>query len=143
MVATRGGDDPARTSLYLEGINYRGFPIPFGARSGPIFATSGIPGSDPLTGEVPKNDARQVQNLFANMRRGIEGAGGTVDQILKCTFYIRDETVRLHINSQWEAMFPNPASRPARHTLMLQNHPLETAVMAEFIAVILQNGGGD
>jgi hypothetical protein len=38
-----------------------------------------------------------------------------------------------------EASFPDPASRPARHTLMLHNFQREIAVMAEFLAVLPAN----
>src|ERR1700747_1782284 len=108
-----------RTAVYVSGIGFRG-------RKGPPFASSGIPGSDPETEMLPKDGALQVKFLFANIERGIEAAGGSLEDIIKCAFHLRDEEVRQHLNRSWEeASFPDPASRPARHTLMLHNLPRE------------------
>jgi enamine deaminase RidA (YjgF/YER057c/UK114 family) len=128
-----------RTAVYVSGISFRGLPVPFGCRKGPLFASSGIPGSDPETEVLPEDGALQIKFLFANIRRGIEAAGGSLEDIIKCTFHLRDEGVRQHLNRSWEASFPDPASRPARHTLMLHDFPREIAVMAEFLAVLPTN----
>lgn len=125
-----------RAAVYVSGISFRGMPVPFGSRKGPLFASSGIPGSDPETELLPDDSALQVKFLFANIKRGIEAAGGSLDDIIKCTFHLRDEEIRQHLNAGWEAAFPDPASRPARHTLMLQDFPRDIAVMAEFLAVV-------
>ena len=125
-----------RTAVYVSGITFRGMPVPFGSRKGALFASSGIPGSDPETEVLPDEGDLQVKFLFANIKRGIEAAGGSLDDIIKCTFHLRDEEVRRHINGSWEAAFPDTASRPARHTLMINNFPREIAVMAEFLAVL-------
>ena len=128
-----------RTAVYVSGISFRGLPVPFGSRKGPLFASSGIPGSDPETEVLPEDGALQVKYVFANIKRGIEAAGGSLEDIIKFTFYLRDEDIRQHINKSWEAAFPDAASRPARHTLMLHNFPREIAVMAEFLAVLPAN----
>ena len=128
-----------RAAVYVSGISFRGMPVPFGSRKGPLFASSGIPGSDPETEVLPEDGALQVKFLFANIKRGIEAAGGSLDDIIKCTFHLRDEAIRQHLNASWEASFPDPASRPARHTLMLHDFPREIAVMAEFLAVLSPN----
>ena len=128
-----------RTAVYVSAINFRGLPVPFGCRKGPLFASSGIPGSDPETEVLPEDGALQVKFLFANIKRGIEAAGGSLDDIIKCTFHLRDEAIRQHLNVNWEAAFPDPTSRPARHSLMLHDFPREIAVMAEFLAVLPAN----
>jgi len=128
-----------RAAVYVRGISFRGMPVPFGSRKGPLFASSGIPGSDPETEVLPDDGALQVKFLFANIKRGIEAAGGSLEDIIKCTFHLRDEEIRRHLNASWELSFPDPASRPARHTLMLHDFPREIAVMAEFLAVLPAN----
>src|ERR1700730_17050541 len=128
-----------RTAVYVSGMSFRGMPFPFGSRKGPLFASSGIPGSDPETELFPEDGALQVKFLFANIKRGIEAAGGSLEDIIKCTFHLRDEEIRQHLNASWEASFPDPASRPARHTLMLHNFPREIAVMAEVLAGLPPN----
>jgi 2-iminobutanoate/2-iminopropanoate deaminase len=124
-----------RRSVYVDGLNFKGMPIPYGSKAGRFFVSSGISGTDPATSELADGDARQIELIFENMRMGVEAAGGTVQDILKCTFHVRDESVRAHIHSQWLAMFPDPESRPARHT-MIYGFPKQVAAMVEFMAVL-------
>ena len=52
--------------------------------------------------------------------QGLLAPGGTPDDILKVNFWVKDPAVgRKMLNGPWEKMFPDPASRPARHTLAL------------------------
>ena len=51
------------------------------------------------------------------MREIIETAGGTTEHIAKVTIWLKDPSNRDAVNAEWKKMFPNPASRPARHTL--------------------------
>ena len=63
-------------------------------------------------------------------------AGGTVDDIVKVNFWMKDPaTDRKALNGEWAAMFPDAESRPARHTLSL---PPDAAahVTCDFVAVI-------
>ena len=55
--------------------------------------------------------------MFANVRRVIEAAGGTPDDIVKMTVWITDRALRPIMNKHWVEMFPDPHSRPARHTV--------------------------
>lgn len=82
-----------RIRCLRQRISFRGLPVPFGSRKGPLFA-SGIPGSDPETEALPDDGALQVKFQFANIERGIEAAGGNLDDILKCTFHLRHEAIR-------------------------------------------------
>lgn len=124
-----------RRSVYVDGLNFKGMPIPFGSKAGRFFVSSGISGTDPATHELVDGDAGQIEQMFENMRLGVETAGGSIQGILKCTFHVRGESVRTHIHAQWLKMFPDPASRPARHT-MIYGFPKDVAAMVEFMAVL-------
>jgi len=52
-----------RIAVYVSGISFRGMPVPFGSRKGPLFASSGIPGSDPETGGAPREIAVMAEFL--------------------------------------------------------------------------------
>ena len=74
--------------------------------------------------------------MFANLRSDIEAAGGTVDDIIKVTFWVKDPvTQRAALNAEWVRMFPDAASRPARHTLALPPDS-RAMVQADFTAVL-------
>ena len=123
-----------------KSINYPGFkhenPIPNASRIGNILMSSIISGRDPGTGQMPSDLAGQVTNLFAQIKLCVEAAGGSVDDIIKVNFWMKDPaTGRAALNGEWARMFPNPESRPARHTLAL---PANAAnhVTCDFTAVI-------
>ena len=111
-------------------------PIPNASRIGNIVMSSVIGGTRPGTRELPASLEEQVANVFAHIRHDIEAAGGSVDDIIKITFWVKDPVLqRAALNTEWVKMFPDPQSRPARHTLVLpaDNRAL---VQADFTAVL-------
>ena len=111
-------------------------PIPNACRIGNIVMSSVIGGSNPGTRELPPALEQQVANVFGYIRHDVEAAGGTVDDIVKITFWVKDPVKqRAALNDEWVKMFPDAASRPARHT---QHLPADSRAMvqADFIAVL-------
>jgi enamine deaminase RidA (YjgF/YER057c/UK114 family) len=85
---------------------------------------------------MPPDAEAQVANIFKQIRLCVEAAGGSVEDIIKINFWVKDPAVgRKMLNGPWTEMFPDAASRPARHTLALPatapNH-----VTCDFMAVI-------
>jgi len=123
-----------------KSINYPGFkhenPIPNASRVGNIMMSSIISGRDPQTSAMPADLDGQVTNIFKQIRLCVEAGGGSVEDIIKINFWMKDPaTGRKALNGEWVEMFPDAASRPARHTLTLgagsANH-----VTCDFTAVI-------
>jgi len=111
-------------------------PIPNASRIGNIVMSSVISGTNPGTRELPPDLAGQMANLFAHVRADIEAAGGSVDDIIKMTFWMQDPaTGRASINDEWVKMFPNEASRPARHTQPSSSGG-NALVTCDFVAVL-------
>ncbi|MBS0518430.1 MAG: RidA family protein [Proteobacteria bacterium] len=123
-----------------KSINYPGFkhenPIPNASLIGNILMSSIITGRDPETGKAPPELDAQVVNVFRQIKLCVEAAGGTPDDILKVNFWMKDPaTGRKALNGEWSKMFPDPESRPARHTLALgANNP--NHLTCDFVAVI-------
>ena len=123
-----------------KSINWPGFkhenPIPNASMIGNILMSSIMSGRDPDTGTMPPDAEAQIANIFRQIKLCVEAAGGTVDDILKVNFWVKDPAVgRKMLNGEWTKMFPNDASRPARHTLALPaNSP--NHVTCDFVAVI-------
>ena len=124
-----------RRSIEVEGLHHE-HPIPNASRIGPFVASGGISGKDPQTGKHPADLAEQCALMFANMRRIIEAAGGTTDNIIKITVWMEDRSQRAHINKEWLAMFPDEKSRPVRHTLASGGMPPGAQVQCEFLAIL-------
>lgn len=95
---------------------------------------------DPQTGAIPADPAEQVRLVFANVRRFMEAAGGSVDDIVRMTVYIQEESFRELVNQEWVALFPDPDSRPARHSVV---SPLRGGALVQVEVVALVGEAGD
>jgi len=124
----------ARRSIEVPGLRHSA-PIPQAAVVGNLLVSGGISPVDPETGKVPEGTEEQVAMAFANVRRVLAAAGGTPEDVVKCTVFVRDRAIRPVIDKYWVEMFPDAASRPARHTLSieLQGH---TQLQLEIMAVL-------
>jgi len=63
-------------------------------------------------------------------------SGGTPENVLKLTVWLKDRSNRLVLNKYWLEMFPDPHSRPARHTLASPELANPMLVQCEFMAVL-------
>jgi len=70
-------------------------PIPNASRIGNIVMSSIIGGANPGTRDLPATLEAQVANVFGYIRHDIEAAGGTVDDIIKVNFYVKDPVNQL------------------------------------------------
>ncbi len=122
-----------RRSIYLEGFGHSN-PIPAACRIGNLVWSGSIQGTDPQTGEYGETLEAQSRLMFEQLRRIAQAAGVSVGDIIKVTVWMKDRTQRAALNGPWLEMFPDPESRPARHTM---NGDLDgrKLVECEFIAV--------
>jgi 2-iminobutanoate/2-iminopropanoate deaminase len=119
----------------VDGFNHQN-PIPAASRIGPFVVSGGISGIHPETGQTPPGIEEQCALMFFNMERLVKAAGGTTDNILKVTVWLKDMALRSHVNKEWLAMFPDPHSRPVRHTMLYRDLPDIRLVQCEFMAVL-------
>lgn len=110
-------------------------PIPAASRIGNIVMSGVISAKDARTGELPETLERQCAAMFKNVAAIIAASGGTPDDIVKMTVWLRDPSNRKALNEEWARMFPDPAARPARHTLLHQGEG-NSLVVCDFTAVI-------
>jgi 2-iminobutanoate/2-iminopropanoate deaminase len=110
----------ARRSIEIEGVGHGRAPIPMGCRVHNVVYSSGIPGADPATGELPQAADEQVRLVFANLDAFLGRAGASLGDVVRLTVRVDDDALRAHIDTHWVQRFPDPASRPARHTSVEQ-----------------------
>ena len=125
-----------RRSIEVPGFHHAGLPIPAASRVGNIVVTGGIHGMDPETGKLPDDVSEQGALMFANLKRILSAAGASLDDVVKMTFWVKIPEARPVINQGWLAAFPDPASRPARHTLQNDHMPANMVVQCDALAVI-------
>ena len=121
-------------SIDVPGLAHNA-PIPVGARVANVLCSSAIAGKDPATGRLEAGPAAQAQLAFDNLKRFLDAGGATLADVVKLTVYVKDDTVREHINAHWLAFWPDPAQRPARHIVV---HDLQhgMALQLETLAVV-------
>jgi 2-iminobutanoate/2-iminopropanoate deaminase len=125
-----------RRSIEVPGFNHAPQPIPAACRMANIVVTGGIYGLDVDSGKVPGDLARQTALMFENLQRVLAAAGATLGQVVKMTFWVRNPEARAFINPAWLEAFPDPQSRPARHTLQNDHMPANLLIQCDALAVI-------
>jgi 2-iminobutanoate/2-iminopropanoate deaminase len=123
-----------RRAIHLAGLQH-GAPIPSGAVVGNVVFSSAISGRDPQTGVAPADPQAQAATMFANLRRFMEAAGGTPEDIGHLTLYLKDMKYREAANKAWIEMFPDAANRPARHAVQAEMRD-DVFFQVEVIAVL-------
>ena len=91
-----------------------------GSRIGNVIYSSGIGTSDPDGGERTDDLDKQAENMFKNMKKFMELAGGTVDDIIFVMLLLKDRATREYVDKHWLLTFPDEDSRPARHALQTE-----------------------
>ena len=124
-----------RRSVNVAGASHAN-PIPSASRRGPFVVSGAISGTDPQTGKVPDDLDAQCRLMFANVRRVIEAAGGSPDDIVKMTVWISDRGLRPTLNKHWVEMFPDAQSRPARHTVTSTDLAAPMQVQCDLLGVL-------
>jgi enamine deaminase RidA (YjgF/YER057c/UK114 family) len=125
-----------RRSIYVEGFSHGQNPVPAASVIGNLLMTGAIFGSDPATGKVVEDVGEQCRLMFQNAEWILSAAGGTFDDVLKMTFYTRAEVPRELINQHWMRVFPDPASRPARHVIVSDRLPASMSLQCDLFACI-------
>lgn len=124
-----------RHSIEIPGLQHEN-PIPVASQIGQFLATSGVFGKDPTTGTIPPDIETQCALMFSNLRLILDAADGSPEDIIKMTVWVKDKSLRPHVNREWLAMFPDEHSRPARHSLVNADLPGAALVQCEVMAVI-------
>ncbi|MBI2997554.1 MAG: RidA family protein [Deltaproteobacteria bacterium] len=123
-----------RVSIEIPGVSHQA-PIPMGAKIGNLVFSSAISGYDPKAKSLPADSDQQAEMLFRNVRTFMEKAGGTAQDIIKMTVFLREERYRDSINKEWLKMFPDKEDRPARHAIKADLRG-EVLFQVEIVAVL-------
>ena len=123
-----------RKVIEIPGLAHQA-PIPMGAKIGNVVYSSAISGIEPQTKSPPQDPDKQAEALFRNIRTFMKQAGGTPEDIIRMTVYLKEESYREAINKEWVKMFPDEHSRPARHAIKIELRG-EVLFQIELVAVL-------
>src|SRR5215510_3007047 len=105
-------------------------------RSGNLLFVSGQIPIDPSTGTVIDDESIQSQTrrVLQNLIAIVESAGGSAQNIVKTTVFLRDMSDFVEMNAVYSTFFT--ASPPARATVEAARLPRDVSVEIDCIAVI-------
>ena len=124
-----------RQTYHVAGFSHAN-PIPAAARVGPLLMSGLVNGTDPATGKLAEGLEAQCACMFQQVRNVLAAAGGTPDQLVRMTVWLKDRSQRGPLNEQWLAMFPNADDRPARLSLEATGLTAGILVQCEITAYI-------
>jgi 2-iminobutanoate/2-iminopropanoate deaminase len=102
-------------------------------RAGSFLFVSGQIPIDPITGEVVKTGiANETKKVLENLRAIVEAAGGSLNDIVKTTIYLKDMSQFSVVNEVYGSFFQQPF--PARATVEISKLPKDVNVEIEAIA---------
>jgi 2-iminobutanoate/2-iminopropanoate deaminase len=122
-----------RETIDLEGFAH-GNPIPVAVKIGNMVYSGAVAGTNEA-GVTPVDPDEQIRQVFKNVQRIVEAAGGTVADIAKLDVKLSDMSLRPVVNKYWLEMFPDEHDRPARHTTQ-GDLPGTLVIQVEVVAVL-------
>lgn len=105
-----------RRSIYLKDFSHKN-PIPAAAVVDGMLMSGIIYGLDPATGKAAEGLEEQTRLMFQHLSRILEEAGMGPENVLKLDVLLLDRSQRGPLNTEWEAMFPDPDDRPVRQAM--------------------------
>ncbi len=104
-----------------------------GFRVGDFVFTSGNVGRDPETGNVPDTIEEQTKQVLENIKRVLNKAGASMNDVVKTTVFLSDMSDYAKMNQVYVTFFDEP--RPARSCVGAKLARPEFMVEIEVIAV--------
>jgi 2-iminobutanoate/2-iminopropanoate deaminase len=123
-----------RRSIDIEGFSHL-TAIPVASLVGPLLVSSIIAPYDPGTRHVPDTVEAQLANIFTHAGRALDAAGASWADVARMNFWLTEAADRPALEAPWLERFPDPGSRPARHTQITRGAPFATA---DFLAYLVR-----
>lgn len=111
---------PAAIGPYSQAIECNGL----------LFTSGQIP-VNPTSGEIPQGVYEQAMQAFTNVKNLIEASGGSVDNVIKTTVFIKDMNDFATINEVYAKFFTEPY--PARSCVEVARLPKDVLLEVETI----------
>ena len=108
-------------------------PYSHGMVAGNMFFTSGQLPIDAATGEIPASAGDQARQSLENVKKTLEEAGASMEDVVKTTVFVSDLANFAEINEVYATFFAEPF--PARSCVEVARLPKDVLVEIEAIAI--------
>ncbi len=109
------------------------------ASSGRMVFLSGQLGIDPATGKMVRGGvAEQTQQVMHNLRAVLQAAGGTLNDVVKVTIFLKNLNDFSAVNAIYASYLTAPY--PARETVEVSRLPADALIEVSCVASIDING---
>ena len=98
---------------------------------GNMLFTSGQIPINPATGDIPEGVEAQAEQALTNVKNLIEAAGGSIENVVKTTVFIKDMNDFAKINEVYAKYFTEPY--PARSCVEVARLPKDVLLEVETI----------
>jgi 2-iminobutanoate/2-iminopropanoate deaminase len=97
-----------------------------------VFVSGQIP-FDPVVGKLIEGSIKdQTEQCLKNVKAIVEAAGASLDDVVKCTVFLKDMNTFSEMNEKYTEFFTN--NPPARAAVEVARLPLDVGVEIEAIA---------
>jgi len=116
----------------IEGVPYPRASFSLYTQVGNLIFLAGQTPMDPITREIPKTFAEQAHLVLNNIKRILESAGTSLDNVLKTTVYLKNRSYHKEYDEIYRSYFPN--GYPARATVVAEMMHEDFLIEIEAIA---------
>ena len=109
-------------------------PYSHAIKANGMLFVSGQIGVDVKTGEIPEGVSGQARCCMENVKSIIAEAGGTMDNVVRCSIFLTDMNDFAVVNEIYGSFFNEPY--PARATIGVARLPKDVKVEIDAIAVL-------
>ncbi|MFJ7512405.1 RidA family protein [Peribacillus simplex] len=109
-------------------------PYSQGIKVGNVVYTSGQLPIDPETGEMPDNIEEQTRVSLENLKKVLEAAGSSLQQVIKTTVFLSDMNHFAVMNHVYGEFFSD--NYPARSAIEVARLPKDAFIEIEAFAII-------
>lgn len=124
-----------RKSIHIEGFGHGNNPVPAASLLKGLLVSGAIFGMDPATGRIAAGLPSQCELMLQHAERILRAAGCDWHDVVKMNFFLAPEVPRETVNQHWLRLFPDAASRPARHVLVNDRLPPGTLIQCDLMAL--------
>lgn len=118
----------------LKGVPYPRSSYSVYSRVGNLMFLAGQVAIDPETKEIPKGISEQVRLVMDHIKRILESAGTSMDNVLKTTVFLKDRSYHIPYDEIYRTYFKN--GYPARATVVAEMMHEDFLIEIEAIAWI-------